>query len=355
MRTDLAKLSRHDRIVADALEAKLNTLVVQVRGRGDAWFEGGVEPQPTGLDHADPLYEIVDRALAEGLFIHAWVNANLVGSSDGSTLAPTHLARVHPEWLMVPEPKAQALLALEPSDPRFLSGLLQYAKERPNEVEGIYGDPANPAYRAHVASIAADLATRYAIDGIHLDYIRYPGSNWGFSRAGLAEFRRFLEPKLTAAEMKEARAKANDPTWLARKFPARWQEFRLASVTAMVREVSRAVRAARSTCAMSAAVFPDPDSAKLKVAQDWTRWLEDGVLDFACPMNYAKEAGEWTRLLERELTAKGPIWAGIGAYQIDAEETRTRMGLSQSRGAAGFMLFSHSSLRARGILPSSRP
>ena len=65
-------------LVADAKRIHINTLIVQVRRRGDALYTGGLEPP---LDDAnynpsfDALAHIVERAHAAGLQVHAWINA----------------------------------------------------------------------------------------------------------------------------------------------------------------------------------------------------------------------------------------------------------------------------------------
>src|SRR6185312_2522615 len=91
-----------------------NTLLVQVRGRGDAYFAQGLEPRPATLANQpatfDPLAQVLTEAHAAGLRVHAWVNVNLIASVN---LPPTdrgHVMHRHPEWLMVPRALAPELL-----------------------------------------------------------------------------------------------------------------------------------------------------------------------------------------------------------------------------------------------------
>jgi uncharacterized lipoprotein YddW (UPF0748 family) len=73
-------------VVDHAVQNGFNTLMVQVRGRGDAYFGGGLEPRAPLLDPQpatfDPLATILDTAHRAGLAVHAWVSVNLVASAN---------------------------------------------------------------------------------------------------------------------------------------------------------------------------------------------------------------------------------------------------------------------------------
>src|SRR5690606_11601612 len=71
-------------MVRDAKAGGFNTLIVQVRGRGDAYYRSGLEPRAEGIKGPatfDPLAEVLARAKRAGLAVHAWVNLNLVSSA----------------------------------------------------------------------------------------------------------------------------------------------------------------------------------------------------------------------------------------------------------------------------------
>ena len=102
--------------VRSAHEHGFNTLLVQVRGRGDAYYIGGPEPRAAELHRQpsdfDPLATVLEAAHASGLRVHAWVNVNLVASAADVPTAREHLVHRHPEWLMVPRDIAQELAAI---------------------------------------------------------------------------------------------------------------------------------------------------------------------------------------------------------------------------------------------------
>ena len=66
-------------------------------------------------------------------------------------------------------------------------------------LEGLYTSPIVPAAADHINAVVRDLVTRYAVDGIHLDYARYPSERFDYSRAAIREFRDAIRPTLTGA------------------------------------------------------------------------------------------------------------------------------------------------------------
>lgn len=340
-------------IVADARAAGLNTLMVQVRGRGDAWYRpSGLEPGPRWNSDPgfDPLDAAVEHGLAAGLWLHGWLNVNVVADAVSPHPDPGHLANAHPEWLSLPDELAPELLRMEPSDPAFRARLSAWVKAREDRVEGLYGDPANPAYRAHVVAVVRDVLARYPLDGIHLDYIRYPGAGFGASRVALEAFRRDVDAALAAKERAEmARRAASDPLAYVKRYAARWAAFRRGSVDRLVREIAAAAREARPGILVSAAVLADQGEARDGAGQDWPSWLRQGWIDVACPMIYTQKRKTFESQLQAamKVRGRGRIWAGIGAYLISPEETVERVRLARAAGAEGVVLFSHADLKKR--------
>src|SRR3954469_3469915 len=84
VRTTLTSPAAIATMVDAARNGGFNTLLVQVRGRGGAYFQLGIEPRPPSLAAQpafDPLATTIARAHAAGLQVHAWINVNLVASA----------------------------------------------------------------------------------------------------------------------------------------------------------------------------------------------------------------------------------------------------------------------------------
>lgn len=139
--------------------------------------------------------------------------------------------------------------------------------------------PAHPAVRTWIANIAREIATRYDVDGIHLDYIRQPGVAIGYDPTTRAQF-------ALVSGVDPLRFGLLPPPERARMDSA-WTSFQQAQVTAIVREVRDSLSVARPGLPISAAVLADTLAAARTNRQCWSAWLRDGLLDRVFPMCYA--------------------------------------------------------------------
>jgi uncharacterized lipoprotein YddW (UPF0748 family) len=346
-------------VVDDATRHGMSAIFVQVRGRGDAFYTGGPDPravllatQPAAFD---PLAELTARARARGLEVHAWVNVNLVAGSTDLPRSPDHVIRRHPEWLMVPRDLAPALLALDPSSPAYVSRLAAWSRRQVHRVEGLYTSPIPDAAQQYVVDVLAHLVRQYPLDGIHLDYIRYPASDFDYSRTALDAFRASVVPDLSKEDVARFDARLRrEPLIYTDAFPQRWRSYRQARLTTLVERVRTAVLDARPGTRITTAVWPDADDALGVKMQDWPTWLRTGVIDAVCPMMYTTRAAVFSRQLE-ELARqpKGTVWPGIGVYRIPAAEAARRVAEARAAGFTGVMLFSYDSMTGGVGRPST--
>ena len=336
-------------VIDTAKGAGFNTLIVQVRGRGDAYYHSRHEPRAALLPpdgSFDPLELILERGHRAGLKVHAWVNVNLVSDAQPPA-ARRHLVHTHPEWLMVPRPLAADLSVMKPRDPDYLRRLSEYAKARSDRVEGIFLSPIHAGAVDHTVRVVSDIASRYDVDGIHLDYIRFPNDEFDYGAGVLDEFRSDITAKLAGDERREYASRARGrPLFYTEMFPQRWQEFRRARLTALLTRIRAAVKARRPRAMLTAAVFPDAADAASRRFQDWGGWLTSGLLDAICPMAYTTDAVTFrAQIANVEHLAGGrPVWAGIGAYQLTAALTVENIRTARQLGAEGVVLFSYDNL-----------
>lgn len=163
-----------DQIVNNAAYAGFNVLFFQVRGEADAFYQSNVEPWSRRLTGTlgqnpgwDPLAYMIERAHAQGIQVHAYIN-------------------VYPLWVGCTPPP-------EDTTPRHLYYQLRdlgTTNGKPHHLQWysngdvvcapsdyLRASPASVAFDNHILSVAADLVTHYDIDGIHLDHVRYGGVN----------------------------------------------------------------------------------------------------------------------------------------------------------------------------------
>ncbi len=323
--------------VALAKKYNFNTLFVQVRGRGDAFYNSVYEPRSEELrgtpDDFDPLAVAVEEGHAAGLEVHAWMNTFLVWHKSRAPYSPRHVINAHPDWLV-----------------RDKQGRVQRTESR--DCEGAFLDPALPAVREYIRAVFADVANRYGVDGLHMDYVRYPASRFSYGNEDLRLFRDWLAPRLTAGEIYAADAKVRTGSRLAWCYlhPREWDQWRRENVTATVRGVSEAVHAAKPDTILSAAVFPGYGVAYNDKGQAWRDWLNTGLLDAACPMSYNRSTQVAARQIREAIAAcpGKPIIAGVGAWQVPSQSAVAKGQAYRGLGAAGINFFSYDGMTHDG-------
>lgn len=327
-------------IMADAKRANFNIVYLQVRGVADALYRSSVEPcsirlcgKLGGTPAWDPLETALSEAHTLGIQLHAWLNAftgwtptsastcgALVESDPGN---PRHVLLAHPEWKMVDS-----------------AGVTQPC---PNSEESVWLSPGIAEVRTHLARVAADVARRYDVDGIHLDFIRYPGGKWSYDTASLRAFG--LDPAANSAA---------------------WDQFRRDRVSAAVRETRDSIRAARPSAVLSAAVWGiyrdrwswNSSEGYGQRFQDPRAWVASGDLDVAVPMTYWTIKStycaftDWICLLDDHLpayrSADRHMYIGmLASYGVD--EMVQEIQLGRERGVQGFTIFSYGSAKSTGL------
>ncbi len=355
VRTTLTSPAGITAMIAAAREAGINTLFVQVRGRGDAYYADGLEPRAAALAGTppgfDPLALVLAQARAAGLAVHAWVNVNLVADASTPPASSHHLVRRHPDWLMLPRELSAELGRMNPKNRRYVERLAAWTRGQSAAVEGLYASPLHPDAARHVVKVIERLVAKYPVDGVHLDYVRFPGSRFDVSRAALEAFEDHVSPGLPRAARRdlERAARTNRLVYIDR-YPATWEQFRRDRLTDLVRRVSTAVRAKRPGTLVSAAAVPEAAEARETRFQDWPSWLAAGLIDAVCPMAYTTDAEVFRRQIAaaRAAASGRRLFAGIGAYRLSGDQTFEHIRLAREAGADGFILFSYSSLSAPG-------
>jgi uncharacterized lipoprotein YddW (UPF0748 family) len=359
-RTSLTSSTRALSVVQTAKDSGFNTLIVQVRGRGDAYYTSRYEPRAAALAKEpasfDPLALLLASAHRNGLKVHAWVNVNLV-SDAVAPASREHVVRAHPDWLMVPRTLAHDLNGMNPRRPEYLRRLAEYVREHNDQVEGMFVSPIQRGAVDHTVKVIGDIASRYDLDGVHLDYIRYPGDDFDYGRDALEEFETELVRRISATERREyARRARGRPFFYTEMFPQRWQEFRRARLTMLLERIRSIVKSRRPNAMLTAAVFPDAADAANHRFQDWGAWLDRGLLDAVCPMAYTVDPALFrAQIASAEQRARlKPVWAGIGAFRLPPAATVENIRAARELGAEGFVLFSYDNLDTRYVTTVSK-
>ncbi len=331
LRGSLATRASVDSVLARANRMRVRGLLVQVVGRGDACYRSDLLPRAAFLDPRegpdfDPFGELIDRAHADGLEVHAWMNCLLVWSAPERPRDPRHVVNAHPEWIA------------RMRDGRAMTALGMRERERAG-VEGVFLSAAHPGVKAWVASVAKEIVQRYPVDGIHLDYIRDPNVAVGWDWTTRARFA--LEQGVDPEHMERLGAEERV------KVTAAWERFQCEQVTDIVRAVRDSVHAVRDGVLLSAAVIADTTRAERWNAQTWRAWIRDSLLDRAFLMCYGVPVQTVMSQLARfaaEFGGLDRIVPGIAMYNSDAVTAALKIKGARELGYPRIALYSYDSL-----------
>ncbi len=328
VRDALTSRAEIDRMVDFAIATRMHLVFAQVRGRGDAYYHSSLVPindrLEVPLDQFDPLRYLLYRCHAAGIAVHAWVNCFYVWSSEDQDPPAQHVVKTNPEWL----------LHDRDGNRMDVFGIGEWLQR--GDTEGYYIDPAYPEVRRHLADVIRELVTTYDVDGVHLDYVRYPNNDVGYSPAMRAEvITRFgvdpaTPPFAAARNLGPAAAAWVDSVVVAR---------RLSNVDSTV----AAIRDAIGDLPLSAAGVPDPEVAARHKGQDWRGWIYRGWLDFVVPMAYNDRPRDIRRRLRYLENAVGSDRWLMGVAVYGGREVYAQGNINEVRriGTGGVALFSY--------------
>ena len=220
-----------------------------------------------------------------------------------------------------------------------------------------------------LADLYGSVASVEEVDGIHLDYIRFPDvilAEGLWDKYGLVMDREF--PEYDYCYCDECTSDFKEKTGIDIKEVEdasqiqEWKQFRYDLITNMVNRLSKVVHAKGKV--LNAAVFPGPSIAKKLVRQEWNKWDLDAVY----PMNYNDfylKGPEWVGEITKEevtaVNASKPIYSGLficpnpenKTNENDPEnhgllpsEIETAIRGSMENGATGICLFTPGRMKA---------
>ncbi len=323
-----------NRLIDFAVQTRTHMLFVQVRGRGDTWYRSGIDPPASALAAPladfDPLAYLIILARRAGISVHAWLNVFLVWSDTAASPPPGHIVSRHPEWLLTDERGRRM-------------DVVPRSQWKKSGIEGYFVSPAVPEMRRHMANVVRELVQSYAVDGVHLDYIRYPNRTYSFDAAARSAFavRWGVDPAELAGGDRGALQDALGRAALA-LVDSLFTAQRISDVDSMV----AAVHAARGGRALSAAVFADPLEATREKGQDWVKWVHNGWVDFVVPMAYnfpPLELEHRARIYHR-LIGRDRLLIGLGVFDGRERYLAEAVTLLRSVGVSGYAIFSYNVL-----------
>ena len=310
----------------------LNMLIFQVRGNGTVYYKSKIEPwaweltsgsvSTLGKDPGwDPLQVAVDEAHKNGLQLIAWLNT--MPGWKGEEPPPANLKQLwntHPEWFM--RDSTDALMLPKGKDKgwyRFIS-------------------PTIPEVQDYIRDVYVEVVKNYNVDGIHFDYIRYPGEIGEFSYDSIS--------------LNLFKKKFGVP-WTQRKED--WAQFRRDGVAAVVTKTYQAVTAINPKIEVTAAVLGNASSARNTHYTSALQWFSSGVIDITMPMGYTGDTIKFRQMNEEHIqNAYGRfVCPGIGMGENWANTPKRlndEIQIARDLGANGVTFFAY-----HGLFPNNQP
>ncbi len=339
-------------VVNNAKAAKANALFVQARRRGDSWYLNSLEPMGDRtpiVPGFDPLQDIITKAHAEGIEVHAFVIMAAVWGRAPNLFPPenpNHVFNKHGGYnpatnTITPGPNNWLTRTLIPDG----TASITYQGHRFGS--DFWVDFGHPDAAEYTVNVLRHLVANYDLDGLHLDRIRYPeisiagqtpstGTSVGYNFTSVERFNDHYNRTGTPA--------INDPLW---------SQWRRDQVTSVVRRVYLETLALKPQMKVSGAYIAfggigntndstwNSAEAYWRVYQDWRAWTQEGITDIAIPMVYKAEHtatvraqyDQWDAWLRTHLYNRaGMMGQGAANNAIEGTLRQTRRTLTPAGG-----------------------
>ncbi len=298
----------------------ITDLYVQVRALGKFFFVDENENMTFTESSAYRNFVILQTLAAQNqIRIHAWLNTLYIVSSS---------------------PKGEHLNGN--IDEKYL---LRTAKDdsRPSRaalkrsgIEGYFTDPIDPHNIKQLQKEIHFLVNSLHVEGIHLDYFRFPDRRFSYSPKGRAAFllKYFYDPVnlFTTADYSES-------------LESEYSSFLQGNLENLLQDI----RHASGNAELTIAVKPDLQTAPIQYYQNWGYWLQQKLCDSVVLMNYNPDSTVFYSNL-RKVKAAGlssKVNIGIATYNQKNPEIVNRIFKVEQMGFAGLVLFSFNDLQKK--------
>jgi uncharacterized lipoprotein YddW (UPF0748 family) len=326
IRDQLQTREQIDSVVKFAEQNKYTDLFVQVRGRGRVLYQSSFEDYEFQNLSFDPLKYIVQKCSNSKLRVHAWVNMFLIWSGREAPVEKRH-----------PFNRFRQFILRDFENHSFDEIYTEIIKKQ--KLEGYYLSPASPEVQEYLLDILKEICMKYQIQGIHLDYFRYPKNDFIFDPMFLNYLSNKYHYNINNLTIDVNNLPNQKKREIAKLLSRPIDEF-IKKFHNWLQEYFPAIQ-------LSVAVKADPDQAFMSYYQNWRKWIDDGVADFVCSMLYTNDSDRFRRTIFklRDLKKNGKIWIGIGAFNKSRTMIHEQIQQARSLGFQNFNFFSYKYMR----------
>jgi hypothetical protein len=198
-----------------------------------------------------------------GIEVHAWVQNFFIGTVEAQEQGNMKLANYYRDWLM--DRKGKDTFFYTASNTNFM-----------------FLNPYDPNVRTFLIEFYREMLEKYDIDGLHLDYIRFPELNYGADDFGYNE-------NIVSAWQKQNNTTIDPATLTSGSLHQSWIAFRQEIINSFVKEVYEMVMDTKPETWLSAAVYPGIPNIKNEIFQDCDNWVKNGYMDELFSMSYGAD------------------------------------------------------------------
>ncbi|HEY9785584.1 MAG TPA: family 10 glycosylhydrolase [Candidatus Obscuribacterales bacterium] len=302
----------------DRLKASgINVVYFETNNAGFTMYPSKLVEQNPNTIGWDPLGTAVNEAHKRGMELHAWVWVFAVGNARHNPIIGKDAEYPGP--------------VLSSRDFSWALAAANGALVPPRQHE-FWLDPSVPEARQYPKDLMLEILKTYKVDGIQLDYIRYPfnnkGQEMGFNWLGRTRFEQ--ETGLNLDKMDDETRQV-------------FQAWKVTQVNNFVKDVSQTLRQVKPDIKISAAVYALPRRMRINaIQQEWETWVANGWVDTLNPMTYVNNAKELTNMAGyvRESTGdRALVYPGLSIRQLDTAGLIEQLDSARETGTLGTTMF----------------
>lgn len=304
-------------ILFDRIEKTgINVVYLETINAGFTIYPSSIGTQNPLTKGWDPLYYAIKEAHKRNIELHAWCWIFAVGNTRHNPLIykpytyPGPILERNPDW------------ALKGKNGNLI----------PTGQHEYWLDPSNYQVRNYLKNLLKEITFKYNVDGIQLDYIRYPfqrsNNLMGYNPESAKKFE--IETGYSLKDLNGETIRA-------------WNNWKSRQISTFVRDVSETLTKIKSDLVISAAVFGGSRQTRLNsIQQEWEIWVNNGWIDVLNPMIYANSPKQLTDNLSyivKAVDKKAFVYPGIAVRQLEIPDLLEQIYVVNEMGLNGTTIF----------------
>ena len=310
------------KIITSSIELKCDKIFLQFRALGKVYYPTKYDIPYHEVDE-ELLQLLFDKAKKNNIEVHAWLNVCYIWHKKRNPLPQNHILY------------------------KSLSSKIE-APQKKITIEGYYVHPNDNSNLTEIITIIKELFELYKINGVHLDYFRYPKEIYHTSKLARTEYliKFGLDPQIPLSNPMSFVNERGNGAYIY--FQETYNNFLRTELTVALKKIKKQVKAINQDLQLSVAVKPNPIIAKHRYMQDWLYWIENDLCDFVVLMNYSKKMPTFIGNIKtvKEKVAPDRVMIGIATYNINNDEILKRIKFVDESNFSGYALFSYNNIKS---------